>query len=273
MTTRTRITILAALLTSIASPALAGWSDDAVWHDGLVERATYTASRVIYGRPRSFEAVFFTNKEQHDRRTMTKADRSTDTVEVWKHNQVEVVPTPNYDYKFEATSHLTVAERLLTRLDVASQEFCGASFKQYQLEPGNGSPRWTYFGFSYMPEAGRVTATVTGSADAPTVPFNGLPLYLRGYDFEKRPTLRLRLLPDQKSNRQTPHEPVAAEVRHVGETADAHELEVTVEGKPYGRFAFAKDRLHVMLRYAGADGQRYELKAQERVNYWTIKGE
>jgi hypothetical protein len=35
----------------------------------------------------------------------------------------------------------------------------------------------------------------------------------------------------------------------------------------------AKDpkRLHVMTKYRGADGQAYDLKSVERVNYWTIK--
>ncbi len=35
----------------------------------------------------------------------------------------------------------------------------------------------------------------------------------------------------------------------------------------------AADRLHVMVKYAGPEGQTYELKAVSRVNYWTIKGE
>jgi hypothetical protein len=29
----------------------------------------------------------------------------------------------------------------------------------------------------------------------------------------------------------------------------------------------------VMLKYAGPEGQRYELKEVSRVNYWTITGE
>src|SRR5687767_4968668 len=73
-----------------AAPAAAGWADDPVWHDGLAEKAVYAASRVVYHEPRAYEAVFFTNKEQHDRKTLTKAEASKDTIEVWKFNQVEV---------------------------------------------------------------------------------------------------------------------------------------------------------------------------------------
>src|SRR5687768_9885817 len=113
------------------------FGDDPIWHDGLVEKAVYTASRVVYDKPRAYEAVFFTNKEQHDRKTWTKADKSRDTVEVWKFNQVEVIPTPNYDYKYVTTVHLTVGDGMgLTRLDCTSQEFCGTSFKQFIRKAG-----------------------------------------------------------------------------------------------------------------------------------------
>src|SRR5688500_7432307 len=83
-----------------AAPTTQSWSDDPVWHDGLVEKAVYSATRVVYDKPRAYEAVFFTNKEQHDVNTMTKAQKSKRTMEVWKFNQVEVIPTPNYDYKY-----------------------------------------------------------------------------------------------------------------------------------------------------------------------------
>lgn len=251
------------------------WSQDSIWADGLVEKATYTASRVIYGKPRPFEAIFFTNKETHDAKTLTKSDKSTDTIQVWKHNQIEVVPTPNYDYKFAATSHLTVDGLLLTRLDVATQEFCGTSFKQYQQvhDPRSSRPAWSYFGFSYMPESGRVEGSVEG-ADLPTVPFNALPLWLRDFDYGSSKEVAFRLLPDQKSNRATPWQPVHAVAKPAGQTPTTYRVDLIVDGKPQGQFEFAKDRLRVMTRYEASDGSlKYELKSQERVNYWTIQGE
>src|SRR5688572_30221056 len=134
---RVALLALVVLVAMADVTAAQAWSDDPIWHDGLVEKAVYTASRVVYEKPRAYEAIFFTNKEQHDRRTWTKADKSRDTVEVWKHNQVEVIPTPNYDYKYVTTAHLVVNDLTLTRLDCSSQEFCGTSFKQYQLTSDN----------------------------------------------------------------------------------------------------------------------------------------
>jgi hypothetical protein len=245
------------------------WKVDPVWHDGLVEKAVYSASRVVYGKPRPYTAIVFTNKEQHDTATMTKADKSKQTVEVWKHNHVEDIPTPNYTYHYVTTSHLTVDGLRLTRLDCSSQEFCGTSFKQYVDVPGKGLDYWS---FSYMPEAGRKAETiqVTGGA---AVAQDSLPLYLRDYDFANRPIVKLALLPSQKSNRPTASQPVAAEVRGRGEEDGAYRVDLHVDGKVAGTYWMAKDRLHVMVKYRGADGQAYDLREVSRVNYWTIKGE
>ncbi len=270
-------TLIAASLLSISSLATAqDWKSDPVWHDGLVERATYDATRVVYGKPRAYEAVFFTNKEQHDTKTWTKADKSTETQEVFKHNQIEVIPTPNYDYKYATTSHLTVADLKLTRLDMGSQEFCGASFKQFLLHPTpRGGDQYKYFGFSYMPEAGRVEKSVSApDARTPLVAYNSLPVWLRGYDFANKPTVDLSILPDQKNNRATPADPAAAQVKYAGAEDGSHKLELSIDGKLSGTYWFATDRQNVMTRYESADGQQtYKLKSLDRVNYWTIKGE
>lgn len=250
------------------------WSTDSIWYDGLVEKATYDAEKVIYGHARAYEATFLSNKEQHDTHTWTKADGSDSTAEVWKHNIIEVVPTPNYEYKFESTSHFETQNLALTRLDVASQEWCGTSFKQYmRIDAGGdgsgGGLAWDFFQFSYMPEAGRVNATVKQD-NLPVVPFNGLSLFLRGYDFEARPELKLLLLPDQKANGLTPDEPFEATVTFKGETDEGYQLEAKkAGGEAIGAYTFAKDRNHVMLSYEGANGDSYTLKSLDRIDYWT----
>ena len=254
-----------------ARAAETSWADDPVWHDGLVEKAVYSASRVVYDKPRAYEAVFFTNKEQHDLKTLTKADKSTDTVEVWKFNQVEVIPTPNYDYKYVTTSHLTVGEWFPTRVDCSSQEFCGTSFKQYLLHvwPGVTTGALDYWGFSYMPEAGRVTGMTEGAV----IPADALPLWLRDFDFAGKAAVKFKMLPSQKSNRPTEYKPVEAEIRYKGDEGEAHQLDLHVGSKLAGTYWMSKDpaKRHIMLKYRGADGQQYDLKSVERVNYWTVK--
>jgi len=252
------------------------WDSNKIWHDGLVEKAVYSASRVVYGKPRSYEAIFFTNKELHDRKTLTKADKSTDIIEVWKFNQIEDIPTPNYTYHYVTTSHLTTDKLELTRLDSSSQEFCGTTFKQVMRI---GSQSWEYWSFSYMPEAGRNQAKF-GDSDRTVVAENALPLYLRSYNFNRGETRLIGLLPDQRSNRPTPNKPINALMRCVGQDLDNWKIEVaaedatTIGGIVRGTYWMAKDRGHVMTRYLSGDGeQTYQLKSIERVNYWTIKGE
>ena len=248
------------------------WATDSTWGDGLVEKATYDAVRVIYGRPRSYEAVFLTNKEAHDPSTWIKS-QSGEGVSVWKHNQIEVMPTPNYDYKHVTTSHLQVDDLTLTRLDASSQEWCGTSFHQFLRttpdDPTTSEAAWDYFGFSYMPEAGRRSDTISDDVDAPTLPLNSLSLALRGYDFDARADLPIRLIQEQRSNQPTDPVPVDAIVSYAGETSDGHELDVKLaDGTPVGTYTMAKDRMHVMLAYDGEDGQTYRLSQLDRVNYW-----
>jgi hypothetical protein len=120
-----------------------------------------------------------------------------------------------------------------------------------------------------MPEAGRVT----GLTEATVVPADALALWLRDFDFAAKATVKFKMLPSQKSNRPTEFQPVEAEARYASEDGDAHKLEVHVAGKLVGTYWMAKDpsKRHIMLKYRGADGQQYDLKSAERVNYWTIK--
>ncbi|MEM8873613.1 MAG: hypothetical protein AAGD32_05075 [Planctomycetota bacterium] len=257
---------VALMTTSADTSQPVSWDQDSTWYDGLVEKATYDATRVIYGKARSYEAIFLTNKEQHETATWTKATGgSVKTVEVWKHNQIEVVPTPNYDYKFTTTSHLTVDGLELTRMDMSESEWCGTTFAQY-IKTGDG---YDYFSFGYMPGEGRQTGTVSGDV----VPVNALPLYLRDFDFAAGEDVTLSLLPDQKSNRLQPFTPVEGTIKYLGEVDGGYELEVHIGGNLFGTYTMAdRDRLHVMLSFESADGtQTYKLKSQDRVNYWSIK--
>jgi hypothetical protein len=268
-----KLTIFAMILAvEFASVAHAdGWKDDPVWHDGLVEMAVYSSSRVIYGKPRQYEAVFFTNKEQHDRATLTKAAKSTDTIEVWKHNQIESVATPNYTYHFVTTSHLTANDLRFTRLDSSSQEFCGTSFRQYMLRIGDD--KLSFMLFSYMPEAGRVDGKIT-LEDRQVIPIDSLPLKLRDFDFAGKQTMKFWMLESQKTNRQSDPSVNPAEARFAAEEPDAFQIVVFKDTQLLGTYWMAKDRLHLMTRYESSDrSQKYDLKSVTRVNYWTIRGE
>jgi hypothetical protein len=261
--------VVALLAVAQTPPAKTDWRTSPIWYDGMVEKATYQASRPIYGRDRTYTAIFFTNKEQHDTKTWTKAAASASTREVFKHNQIDDIPTPNYTYHFRTTSHLTTDTLELTRMESSSQEFCGTSFKQ--ITRSGKDDVFSYWAFSYMPQAGHAEAQLSGKI----IPYNALPLYLRNFDFSQPvgTEVKLSLLPDQKSHKSTPAQVALATIKYAGVEDGSHKLTVTTDNKLLGTFYFATDRLHVMTRYQGADGQQYQLISVERNNYWSITSE
>jgi len=264
--------LIAAILTvfCVSFAHADGWKNDKIWYDGLAEKAVYSASRVVYGKPRGYQAVFIVCKERHDRKTLTKADNSTDTIEVWKFNQVEDIPTPNYTYHYLTTVHFATKDWTLTRLDCGESEWCGTSFKQIIRLPDDSG--WDYRAFSYMPQAGTVRTSL--AAQSLFLPLDSLPLALRDFDFAAAKDLTFSTYPTQKSNKQTMGQVLPAIAHLAGEEDGSFKIDLSVDGKPSGTYWFAKDRLHVMTRYESADkSQRYELKSVDRVNYWTIKGE
>ena len=81
------------------------------------------------------------------------------------------------------------------------------------------------------------------------------------------------MLPDQKSHKSTPAQVTLATIKYAGVEDGSHKLVVMAGAELLGTFYFATDRLHVMTRYEGADGQRYLLTSVERNDYWTIPSE
>lgn len=252
-----------------------GWRTDPVWHDGLAEKCVYRATRTIYGTPREYLATAYTNKEHVDPRTTAKSEGGEGLL-VFKHHWSERVPTERYDYDFSTMCYLGADDLAAFKLTAATQDDCGASFKEVWRE--RGGLRWAES--VYFPGGGRREGSLERSEK--TVGFeDALSLSLRDYDFETRPTLSLRLVPSQKDVHRVPFEPEERRVRHVGTgpltlpfgTLEAHELVLeTRAGERIARYWFAADgsapRLHALVRYVGPQGVSYELESQERTAYW-----
>ncbi len=251
------------------------WRTDPVWDDGLAEVCVYAATRTIYGVPRDYEATVYTNKQHMDLSTTTKAS-GAGGVEVFKQHAAERVPTENYDYDF-STATFTVTRNLAPyKLTAATQEDCGASFKQVWRD--GAQLRWSES--VYFPGAGMAEGLLARD-DAQFV--DALPLVLRDFPFEASPGegIVMWLVPSQKDTHRVPFEPVACEVVHIGEEVcelplgqlEAHHLRVTAEGGGLvGDYWFAADGgaplLHALVRYEGPDGQSYRLSSLGRRAYW-----
>jgi len=260
---------------AVGTAAGDGWRTDRTWHDGLAEKASYTATRTIYGKERRYTATAYTNQEHVDPRTSCKSEDGRGLA-VFKHHWAELVPTDKYDYRFSTMSYAAVEGLEPYKLTAATQEDCGASFKE--LVRRDGALHW--FESVYFPGAGVRSGKL---ADLRQVQFqDALALTLRDWDFaHPTGTLALRLVPSQKDNRRVPFEPVPHSVRYAGRSTqelpigrvDAHELELCdAGGAVVARYWFAAEAaapwLHVLVRYEGPGGVSYRLAAHERSAYW-----
>ncbi|QDU72922.1 hypothetical protein [Mucisphaera calidilacus] len=284
-----RWTAMAALvLLVLASPGFGqlselnrAWADDPIWHDGLCEIATYEAERVIYGQPRTYTARLFTNKERYDAKSTTKA--SSGGVEVFKHHRRDDVPTRNYTYHFSTMAYVDTRTLGPVKLEMGSQEDCGATFKQFVLDRGTLRTMQS----SYFPGEGLREGR--HSLDDERAAFvDALTLTLRGFPFGGGRSLVLRALPPQIDTHLTPDDPMRVMVREldideldlpIGRVRAHHlvvEMEESVGGSRRLEYWFA-ERLegagdeagrHVLVQHAGPWGVRMRLASIERRAYW-----
>jgi hypothetical protein len=254
------------------------WRTDPVWHDGRAEKCVYEATRTIYGLERRYLATAYTNKERVDPLTTVKTEDGGG-LEVFKHHWSELVPTESYDYDFSTSSYVSSADLSAFKLTAATQEDCGASFKQVWRDGG----ALVYWESVYFPGAG----TKQGRIEPSAVVFeDALALVLRDMPFSsvQAPDIfvghELLVLPSQKDTRSVSYEPlllsaVAAPAQllslPIGEVR-AHTVTLDREGEVRARYWFAADGsapwLHALVQYEGPDGVRYRLKSLERTAYW-----
>ncbi|MCC6408425.1 MAG: hypothetical protein IT453_14780 [Planctomycetes bacterium] len=251
-----------------------GWLTDPIWYDGKAEKCVYDATRTIYGVERKYRATAYTNKERIDEATTTKSE-TDQGLETFKHHWSEIVPTEKYDYRFSTCVHLETQSLRPYKLTVSTQEDCGASFK---LAVKKG-PNLAWQESVYFPGAGQRQGEIAGVHTAHFV--DELPLLLRDFDFAKPSDRYVRVVPSQKDTHAVAWTPFSAHVIWKGKEEvevpagklEAHHLELTGVDRPWrADYWFAADggpeRLHVLVKFAGPDGQSYALVSQERTAYW-----
>lgn len=249
------------------------WRTDRAWYDGLAEKCVYCATRTIYGKVREYEATAYTNKENVDPKTTCKS-ASNEGVEMFKHHWSERVPTEKYDYDFSTMSYTRAADLAAYKLTAATQEDCGASFKECWRD----GERLKWLESVYFPDGGRRDGNLR---EGGAVFFDALTLRLRDYDFAARADLELLVVPMQKDTHHVAFDPVRRTVRYVssGEVdvpagrIAAHELALLDEhGATEARYWFAADGsapwLHALVRFEGPQGITYALASHERTAYW-----
>ncbi len=259
------------------------WRTDPAWYQGKAEWALYDAVRPIYGQPRRYEATIFTNKQRMDLATTTKADgpSASNTIEVFKHNVSEMIPTENYTYRFLTTCFVETETLEPYKLAVSTQEDCGTTYKQLLIR----NEQVEAVSFCYFPGAGSEQTTYRRPGEPRNFAFQDqLTLTLRDYPFDapQKPARSIKLVPDQTDTHQTSPRPEEATVTYVGKEKvtvpygelEVHHLHVEPMNRPAGGtsdywFAADPSLRHVLVKYAGPFGVSYELKRLDWWAYWA----
>ena len=262
------------------------WRDNPTWHSGKAEWAVYDAVRVIYGEPRGYEATIFTNKQLMDPETGVKADdpNTPGAFEVFKHNVSEIIPTENYQYRFLTTCFVRSDTLEPYKVVVSTQEDCGSTYKQFTFVGGRRG-LVEAVSYCYFPDAGmkRESWNLPGTSDHFRF-HDDLTLTLRDFAFDAPSSIerRRKMIPDQTDTHETPMRWSEAEIHYEGrETIEApygrvetHHLRVTHEpmgGVAESHYWFAADETamrHVLVKYEGPYGVKYELKQLGWWAYW-----
>ncbi|MEM6333711.1 MAG: hypothetical protein AAF823_10280 [Planctomycetota bacterium] len=255
------------------------WADDPIWYDGQAEIATYQATRRIYGSPRAYTAQIMINKERMSPDTFTKS-QGNEGFEVFKlHVRDEDIPTAKYDYNFSTMVYVSTEGFIPFKLDMGSQEDCGASFKRFQIEPDQLFAQQ----YSYFPNQG--FREMRGAADDTAVWLDALPLLLRGYPFDAPlDPLTIAVVPEQTTTKWSPIEPDHYRLAYAGRESldlpigniDAHKLTLTFVGptrerRPDVTLHFHADPAtgHPLVAYDDPHlGQTYRLQQLARDAYW-----
>jgi hypothetical protein len=260
-----RLLLFAALAAAPAGENVvwkAGFGREALWNDGQAEVSVYEATDRREGRWRSSRAILVVVAEDLLADRLVKADDPSraKTRRVLKFNHLRSIPAGLYTYQ-QMLSVFADADRLVpVKLTMTSHEWCGNSFVEWRSDTGMLAIR-SYF-------------EIPGDVDAPLDPreavfYDALPLELRGLDFERTRSGRLRVIDSVFSSK--PAVPPAAdatiEVERPAAAPGVYRVRLS-RGDRRDTFEFERAFPHRLARWDRSDGGSLKLQKSIRSRYW-----
>ncbi|GEO05008.1 hypothetical protein AAE02nite_26720 [Adhaeribacter aerolatus] len=242
------------------------WAQNKHWDDGLAEVAIYQAERVVYNKPRSFEYVLITVKEDFNQAFNVKTDNynRSDLFPVMKVNQFCRIPTDNYPYHY-LTSLFFRRENPVQvhKITSSSQEWCGNTFKAI-TQAGNN---FNYSFNSYWDEQGTGELTLPGDL----LFEDQLPYTLRSLRFKDGLTLKApiaELLQTNKANKPAVYPATITVHSDIGSTPNLWLVSVKLSAEKENKYFFRKEYPHILEKQQTWDGRQLQLKEVTRYAYW-----
>ena len=240
---------------------------DPLWDDGRAEFSVYDGITRLEGRERVFVARVIVVKEDFVRDLLVKSEAGPvtgKTFEVLKLNFVRDVPTGVYDFHQMASVFFERTSFRAVKYAASSMESCGLTF--VVAKPADG--RLTHVSHSYWDEEGDRTLTLEWSPGAAF--YDGLPLWLRGFELARPARHEIRILPTQiRSRVGTPSiEPATLELRGPDEGRGGRYAVRLEHAGGEDRLWFETAAPHVLWRWEQANGTVLELRKTQRIPYW-----
>lgn len=249
------------------------WAKTELWDDGKAEVATYEATRVIYGKERSFDYVYVLVKESFNEAYQVKTDdyNRDDLYEVMKVNKFCRIPTDAYPYHFLTSVFFRRdAPRTVHKLTNTSQEWCGNTAKSFV----ENRFKYDFQYMSYWDEQGN------GSMNVDKGPWfeDQLSYTLRTLKFEDGLTFEVEMYPSQVNSKAT--EPVATlctisvsrekiNWNQAVQVNDAWKVTLTRDQGAELTYWFGVDYPNYLLKMESTDGRSLSLKSLQRDAYWS----
>ena len=238
------------------------WAMNKLWEDGQAEVAIYEAEMVIYGQARKFEQPIITVKEEFNQAFNVKTDdyQRDDLFSVMKVNRFANIPTPNYPYHYLTSLFFKRNQpEQLHKMTHTGQEWCGNTFKQFELSPAG----YNYDYNSYFDGYGDGKMDLDGSDlwwD------DQLPYVLRALKFEDGLTFKKEVINSQINTKT--YRPKSEEGNfNVSDLGDLWQVEAEFsEGT--NTYLFEKEYPHVMISQNTWYGYNMKLKRTSRYKYW-----
>lgn len=238
------------------------WAMNKLWEDGQAEVTIYEAEMVIYGQARKFEQPIITVKEEFNQAFNVKTDdyQRDDLFSVMKVNRFANIPTPNYPYHYLTSLFFKRDQpEQLHKLTHSGQEWCGNTFKQFEVSPTG----YNYDYNSYFDGYGDGKMELIGNdlwwEDQ-------LPYVLRALKFEDGLNFKKEVISSQINTKT--YRPKSEEGDFiVSDLDDLWQVEAEFsEGT--NTYLFEKEYPHVMISQNTWYGYNMKLKRTSRYKYW-----
>lgn len=235
------------------------------WEDGKAEVATYDATTVIQGKPRSHTTTLITRFENYNREKFTPADwpyGSTPLLPVITQHQVSsirIADSPRHQMASLVVERGSPGH--LLQLTTTALQWNGQTFKEFRL---HGDRPEQYYS---SPHDGAGSGRRPLVQDRNTFFEEHLPLLLRTLPFREGQMALFSLHSPQVSTGAAPAPPSRA-ILEISRQEEKWLVEVDVEDGRRLTYHFANRYPHPLEGFTHSDGRTLTLRSLERDAYW-----